>query len=315
VRKKKLAGIGGDFTGWLLTATAATLMLQGCNSPISPKEHAALAAAPQPAAVNPATSPAPVDEQSYIATGPIVVENQVDVLAEREGVVKKILVDVGAAVTQGTVLALLDDSELTAERDAAEAKVHSCEADLQDWRAETKVAEVDFNRAQEMGKAGINTQAEVDHARYKFEGSQYEVQKAERILENAKAQLRVAEVELSKTRIEAPFSGVVARRYVRTGQKLAPGDRLFWISELAPLRVRFTVPERSMNSMTKGSTVYVSSAVAPGTVYRAEVLQVSPVVDPASDSVDVMAQLEGKPADLRPGMTARISLTSSKRPQ
>lgn len=314
MRKIRLAEIGSDFTGWLLMVTAATLILQGCNPVAVSKDDTTLAAAPQPAAASLTTSPARTDDRSYIATGPIIVENQVDVLAEREGVVKKILVDVGAAVTQGTVLALLDDSELTAERDAAEAKVHSCEADLQDWRAETKVAEVDFNRAQEMGKAGISTQAEVDHARYKFEGSQYEVQKAERILENAKAQLRVAEVELSKTRIEAPFSGVVARRYVRTGQKLAPGDRLFWISELAPLRVRFTVTERVMHDVSKGTTVYVSSAVAPGTVYRAKVLQVSPVVDPASDSVDVMAELEGKPANLRPGMTARISLASAKAP-
>lgn len=314
MRKTKLTEIGSDFTGWLLTVTAATLILQGCNPVAVSKDDTTLAAAPQPAAASLVTSPARTDDRSYIATGPIIVENQVDVLAEREGVVKKILVDVGAAVAQGTALALLDDSELTAERDAAEAKVRSYEADLQDWTAETKVAEVDFRRAQEMGKAGISTQAEVDHARYKFEGSQYEVQKAERILEKAKAELRVAEVELSKTRIEAPFSGVVARRYVRTGQKLAPGDRLFWISELAPLRVRFTVTEQFMHDVRKGSTVYVSSAIAPGTVYRAKVLQVSPVVDPASDSVDVMAQIEGKPADLRPGMTARIALASSKAP-
>lgn len=314
MQKKKMAGIGRHFTGWLLSLTAATLILQGCGPVTSPQDNTTLAAAPQPAALSPAASPARPDEQSYIATGPIIVENQVDVLAQREGVVKKILVDVGAAVSEGTVLALLDDSELTAKRDAAEAKVQSCEADLQDWRAETKVAEVDSQRAQEMGKAGINTQEEVDHARYKFEGSEYEVQKAERILENAKAELRVAEVELSKTRIEAPFAGVVARRYVRTGQKLASGDRLFWISELAPLRVRFTVAERFMHDVSKGGTVYVSSALAPGTIYRAKVLQVSPVVDPASDSVDVMAELEGRPANLRPGMTAHISLTSSKRP-
>ncbi len=69
-----------------------------------------------------------------------------------------------------------------------------------------------------------------------------------------------------------------------------------------------------MHDVSKGGTVYVSSALAPGTIYRAKVLQVSPVVDPASDSVDVMAELEGRPANLRPGMTAHISLTSSKRP-
>ncbi len=207
MQKKKMAGIGRHFTGWLLSLTAATLILQGCGPVTSPQDNTTLAAAPQPAALSPAASPARPDEQSYIATGPIIVENQVDVLAQREGVVKKILVDVGAAVSEGTVLALLDDSELTAKRDAAEAKVQSCEADLQDWRAETKVAEVDSQRAQEMGKAGINTQEEVDHARYKFEGSEYEVQKAERILENAKASLGLRRLSSARPALKHHLPG------------------------------------------------------------------------------------------------------------
>jgi HlyD family secretion protein len=300
---------------WLLGMMGAMVLLQGCNSATPTKEDVTLAAAPTAAMAAAPNSPSSAKEDPYLATGPIIVENQVDVLAQRDGMVKQILVDVGAPTRKGTLLVLLDDTELAAKRDAAEAQVHSSEADLKDWQAETKVAEVDFHRAQQMGKAGITTQEEVDHARYKFEGSQYEVEKAERNLENYKADLRVAEVELGKTRIEAPFSGVVARRYVRMGQKVSSGDRLFWVSELSPLRVKFTVAERSMSVVKQGGTVYVSSADESGRVYQAKVLQVSPVVDPASDSVDVLVELDGKPADLRPGMTARISLTPTTRAQ
>ena len=315
VPKEQANRIGASLSGLLLGLTSATLLLQGCNAVAPANQTAALAAEPQPATVSAPASPVRNNEEAYIATGPIVVENQVDVLAQREGLVKQIFVDVGAPVQKGTLLAQLDDSELAAMRDAAEAKVHSCEADLKDWQAETKVAEVDLKRAQEMAKAGVNTQEQVDHARYKFEGSQYEIEKAQRNLENAKADLRVGEVELSKTRIEAPFSGVVARRYVGVGQKVASGDRLFWVSQLAPLRVRFTVAERYMRELKKGGTVYVTSAAVPGTVYPAKVLQISPVLDPASDSVDVMAELQGTPAELRPGMTAHIALTAPAKSQ
>ena len=48
----------------------------------------------------------------------------------------------------------------------------------------------------------------------------------------------------SKTRITAPFSGLVARRYVREGQSVAKGDRLFWITAESPLMMRFTLPEK-----------------------------------------------------------------------
>jgi RND family efflux transporter MFP subunit len=295
----------------LLFAIMLLTAFQGCSSVTPNAEEGTVAAAAKAATSSTQVSPAKKKDEPYIATGPIVVENQVDVLAQQEGVVKQILVDVGAAVSKGTLLALLDDSELSAQRDAAEAKVRSEEADLKDWQAETKVAEVDFGRAQKMGEAGITTQEEVDHARYKLLGSQYEVEKAERKVDSARADLRVLEVELRKTRIEAPFAGVVARRYVNAGQKVASGDRLFWVSELAPLRVKFTVAERFIGQLKKGDTVYVSSAVTPGASFPAKVLQVSPVLDPASDSVDVMAELEGNPGTLLPGMTANIALAAS----
>lgn len=315
VKAKNRSATAAHVKGLLLGVALVTLILQGCNAGAPGKEETTLAAAPPSVPAAAPAAPAQSREDSYVATGPIIVENQVDVLAQREGVVNRILVDVDTPVRKGTLLALLDDRELRADRDAAEAKVHICEADLKDWQAETKVAEVDFTRAQEMGSAGITTQEQVDHARYKFEGSQYEVEKAQRNLENANADLRVAEVELDETHIEAPFNGVVARRYVRMGQKVSSGDRLFWISQLAPLRVQFTVPERFMTQVKQGGTVYVSAAETSGKQYPAKVLQVSPVVDPASDSVDVMAELVGTPADLRPGVTAHISFAPSTKAQ
>lgn len=313
--RKKATPAGRGFAGCLF---AAMLILQGCNSSPGAKDDtgtASAAAPPKTAPASIAPLPSQSNDQPFIATGPITVEHQVDVLTQRAGVVKEILVDVGTPVVKGTMLAVLDQRELTAQRDAADAKVRSSEADLKDWEAETKVAEIDYKRTNDMWKAGITSQQEADHARYKFEGSQYEVEKAQRNLENAKDDLRVAEMELDKSRIEAPFNGVVARRYVRAGQEVATGDRMFWVSELAPLRVRFTLAERYIGEVKKGATLYVSSVLAPGTSYPAKVVEVSPVLDPASDTVDVMAELEGAPKALQPGMTAHISLTASTRQQ
>ena len=64
------------------------------------------------------------------------------------------------------------------------------------------------------------------------------------MLTNAQAAERSLELEKEKTRITAPFDGIVARRYVRVGQKVAISDRLFWVTAVAPLEVKFTLPER-----------------------------------------------------------------------
>ena len=278
--------------------------LTGCG-----KSEPALAALPTVSAKTVDRSAAqPPSDPGFLASGPLVVEDQVDVAAQRAGVVARILLDTSQPVHKGDLLAALDDRQLVAEQDAEEAKLHSCEADLEDWQAETKVAEADLRRAEEMRKAGINTQEELDHARYKLVGSQFEIEKAQQNVSNAKANLRALDLELEKTRIESPFDGVVARRYVRAGQEVAVGDRLFWVTAVRPLRIRFTLPEKFIGKIVRGQELKVSSAEAPAAEHAADVVQVSPVVDPSSGTFEVVAQIVDSAPDLRPGMTANVML-------
>ena len=296
-----------------LLVAASLLGTLACSSttPVTQAATASAAGKPEVTSAAPAQKPAQKDDGDYVASGPIIVENQVDVLALTGGVVAEIVADVGSNVHKGQLLARLDDRQATAQRDAAQAKLKSSEADLADWQAETKMAEADYDRAQRMRESGINTQEALDHARYKLVGSQYEIEKAQREIDSARDSLRISELELQKTRIEAPFDGVVARRYVRAGQTAAPGDRMFWVSAVGPLLVKFTLPERFLNQVKTGNRVYVTSLLAPGQAQPARIVQMSPLVDPASDSIDVVAKLEGKPEGLRPGMTANIRLAPS----
>jgi len=290
---------------FLMIAVLAVLLASTACNNSSPLPQTVVAAAPT-------TTPAPTqpaEEKTLVATGPIVVENQVDVLALRQGVISQIMIDVGQSVRKGDLLASLDDREPTAERDAAAARVHSAEANLKDWEAETGVAEADYRRAQAMREAGINTQEELDHAHYKLIGSQFEIDKAKQDLSTAQNNLRVLDLELEKTRIRAPFDGIVARRYVRNGQSVAAGDRLFWVTAVAPLEVRFTLPEQHLGSIKKGETVTVTSADIPtAPEHPAKVIDVSPVVDPSSGTIEVLAQVVGPAADLRPGILAHIRI-------
>ena len=111
-----------------------------------------------------------------------------------------------------------------------------------------------------------------------------------------------------KTRITAPFDGVVARRYVRVGQEVAKHDRLFWVSAVGPLRVKFSLPESYVGRMKRGTELIVATPEAANDAHPARVILVSPVVDPSSATIDVTAELEGTPAGLRPGMTVNIRL-------
>jgi RND family efflux transporter MFP subunit len=281
------------------------LGLVGCSDTKQTSVAAAAPAEPEAAA-----QPASVSQESiFVASGPVVVENQVDVAALRDGLVVSIFAQPGTQVRKGQLLAKLDDRQITADVDAAAAKVRSIEANLKNWQAETKVLQADYSRAQKLYEAQVIPKEQLDHAKYKEEADEFEVLREAESLNNARAAQKSLELELEKTTIVAPFDGIVARRYVRAGQKVSASDRLFWVTAMAPLQVKFTMPERLLGAIKRGQVVSVSSAdSSPAVQHAAKVIDVSPVVDPSSGTIEILAQIEGAAPDLRPGMLASIRI-------
>ena len=287
----------------LVATTAVTFT--ACDSSREAAKSVAMPTKAEAAAPVPSASTA---DNRFIASGPVIVENQVDVQAQREGVVTKIAAEPGTMVMKGTLLAQLDDQQLSADLEAAKAKTRAQEADVKNWQAELKVLEVDAERAQKMWDAQLITKEQLDHAKYKLVSDQWNVKNMEELLANNRAVERSLQLELEKTRIRAPFDGVVARRYIRAGQHVANGERLFWVTAVSPLRVKFTLPERYFGKVKKGEALVVTSAGAPEVEHTAKVIQISPVVDPSSGTIDVLAELTGDTGEMRPGMTANIRL-------
>ena len=280
------------------------LGLAGCSSS---QPATVSAAAPSPA---PAAKPAAPDY--FETSAPLVVENQVDVLALREGVVAEILADVGAPVTRGQLLARLDDRQLRAEYEASQLHVKSLEAQVHNFEAELKVLENDLHRQEELNKAGVASEQQVEHARYELDAERFGYERQKIAMNEDEAKLRSQKIELDKTAVVAPFAGVVARRYVRLGQKVSANDRIFWVTATAPIKVQFTLPEMFAGKIAKGQTIAVLSPATPNVQHEARISAVSPVVDPASGTIDVQAMIESPTADLKPGMTATVRVKKAQ---
>ena len=289
----------------LLAIFGITVLLPGCNSNVAPANAAPAFAAKPVAEPTIPPQPAPAD---YIASGPIVVENQVELAAQRDGVVAAVLVETGAPVRKGQLLARLDDRQLTADRDAAAAKARSTEADLKNWESGAKVAQAERDRSEQLWKANIIAKEQAEKTQYQYDAMEFEVDRQREDMKYAPENLKSLELELEKTRITAPFDGVVARRYISVGQEVAKNAHLFWISAIAPLRVKFALPESYLGRVRKGTELIVVTSATPGEAHQARVMLVSPVVDPSSDTIDVTAELQGPSTGLHPGMTANIRL-------
>lgn len=290
----------------LILMGAALLPWLACSQKSA---EVAAALAPQPSRGSaPLADNTPANDGSFTVSGPLIVEHQLDVLAQRDGMIAELHSESGAHVHEGDLLAQMDDRQLSADLEGARAKTRSTEADLKAWQAEANVLQSDYDRSEKMWEAQLITREQRDHAKYKAEADKFDVQRVEQQLVNAQQVQRSLELELDKTRIRAPFSGVVARRYVRQGQQVAKGDRLFWVTAEGPLGMRFTLPERFIGRLQKGQALSMTTADLPDQKYQVKVVQVSPVVDPASSTIEVTVELEGKSGSLRPGMDARVTL-------
>jgi membrane fusion protein (multidrug efflux system) len=234
------------------------------------------------------------------------VEQEVDLLAQHDGVVSEIAQEEGSPVDKGTVLARLDDREIQTKLDRARADLLVAENNVKYNEAELKAKEAAYRRAQEMSKLGLGSQAELEEAEFKAQGAKYDLESLKAIVQRAHVDIHMLELELEQMRITAPFAGVVARRYIRSGQQLSRNDKCFRLSQLAPLRVQFLVPETAEHPVL-GQSVGVGLMTGSRRVYRARLQHVSPVVDPASGSYDVTAVLEDPDSGaLRPGMSVRV---------
>ena len=114
-----------------------------------------------------------------------------------------------------------------------------------------------------MWAANLITREQLDHDRFKLVANKYELDREQKNYQRQLSVLQSMELELQKTEIVAPFDGIVARRYARDGQHVINGDKLFWISALSPLRVKFTLPEKYAARVQRGTEIQVFSAAAP----------------------------------------------------
>jgi membrane fusion protein, multidrug efflux system len=294
----------------LFLLAAASSPLLGCSD----QRSEVSAATPQPATAKAAALPVrsndvPADD-ALTVTGPLIVEHQVDVTAQRDGIVARIAVEAGARVSVGTLLAQLDDRQLVSNLEAARAKTRSIEADLRNWESEMEVLKADYVRAQRMWNEKLIAEEQLQHAQYKVESDKWDILRVKEQLNTAKQEERSLELELEKTRVMAPFSGVVARRYGREGQSVAKGDRLFWVTAEGPLRLRFTLPEKYVGHLKRGEELPLFVPDLPTEKHVAKVIAISPVVDPSSASIEALAELIGARGELRPGMTVAVRIAS-----
>jgi membrane fusion protein (multidrug efflux system) len=223
--------------------------------------------------------------ERFETIGTLEAKESVTLVAEIPGIVRKLPFKEGEHVGEGSLIAQLDDGQLVAERDRAAA-----------LKAK---AQTSYDRVAQVVEAKAGSQQDLDDAKS--------------ALQVADADLALAEARLAKTRIRAPFSGIVGVRRISPGAFINPGDPITVLAKIEQMRVVFYSPERYLSRLKLGSPVTVTTTAYAGYDVTGPVMAVDPVLDETTRSSRVVAQVPNPEDRFRPGMSATVSAVLSQR--
>jgi membrane fusion protein (multidrug efflux system) len=200
---------------------------------------------------------------------------------EVEGRVAKILFQQGSRVEKGDILVQLDDRSLRAQVNEARAKL--------------RVAKEEERRAQQLFQKSFAPQALVD--------------KNNAQLQVARANLEIAEANLEKTRVRAPFDGVIGLQKVSEGATVGRSDELATVVASDPLYIDFSVSDSLSSSLNVGDAVDVMVKGWNALPLEGKIIAIDPYADPTAHAIQARAELPNTDMSIRPGEFAQVTLS------
>jgi HlyD family secretion protein len=249
------------------------------------------------------------------ATGSVQPTDQVDISSELSGTVRQVNVTYNSAVKTGDVLAELDTNKQEADIQSARAELASAKANVLKAEAEAASAKTSFDRLTDLVSNRISSQQDLDAARYNHESALATIQINEAAVLSAEANLRLAEVNLSKLKIVSPIDGIVLTRDVDPGATVASSLNapvLFTIAgDLRHMELQVSVDEADVGQVQEGQPARFSVDAYPDRHFPAKIETVRFASETVSNVVTYKAILTVDNEDLllRPGMTATADIT------
>ncbi len=230
----------------------------------------------------------PRDRQASLTlTGEVQARFRADLSFRVSGRVIARMVDVGAHVHAGQVLALLDPAEQQADVDAATAAVASAEAQL-------RVAKATFDRQKALITSGFTTRTVYDQAQ---EG----LRTAEGVLDAARAQLGTSKDALGYTALRAEADGVITARNLEVGQVVPAAQPVFSLAQDGERDAVFDVYESVFLGQTESRRVALALISDSAVTATGLVREVSPAIDAKSSTIRVKVSIQDPPAAMTLG--------------
>jgi RND family efflux transporter MFP subunit len=304
------------------------------------KDEAGTASNPQPTA-----TPSPVDVTTATAitrnlqrdvevVGSFAADEEVVVSAQAAGELSQINVDFGSYISQGQVIATIDQRDAKLKVEQAEATLKQTMARLgmkegenfdSNRNADVKVAKsqldwakLELDRSAKLIEKGDIPRSSYDEkvtnhnlAQARYQAALDSVNQQLAGVEQQKASLALARKALTDTVVRSPISGAVKEKHASRGSYMTVNGRIVTLVKINPLRLRADIPESSVAAVRTGQTINVNVDAFPNRAFTGRVVRIGPSLDERTRALTVEAEVANSGNLLRPGMFAKSRLITA----
>ncbi len=263
--------------------------------------------------------------------GEAVTEKHIVMKPEVSGKIKILNVEEGQHVKKGALLVKLDDREYTLNLESADAErlktlselllesQFSEQADVQQTvdREKLDEAEKEYENKRQLFRQGQITDEDFEEASRQYElfliesgEKKEEIVAAAKGLTQSEIDVKKARLNLEKTNIRAPFSGIITDVKVSPEEHVSGSSELFTLVNIERIQVHAKVLESEIGKMKVGREVELKFSAYPERTFKGVVKAISPIVNPEDKTCKVFIDAPNPDEDIKPGMHAEVEIVA-----
>ncbi len=258
------------------------------------------------------------------ASGYITPRRRATIAAKITGRVTGVFFDEGTRVAQGQLLATLDESDVKRAFDSAKADRDSAQAAIADYEEQLRNAQIALHRAEQLQKAGVQTQEALDNAGTAADSLKAKIALAKQQVAASEARIAVAQQAVDNCTIRAPFAGVVVSKDAQVGEMVSPNSAgggftrtgIATIVDMHSNEIEVDVNESYIARVENGQQVTATLDAYPDKPIPSKVRTVIPTADRQKATVKVritIVDLE-KYNFILPDMGVKVAFLENEQP-
>jgi RND family efflux transporter MFP subunit len=158
------------------------------------------------------------------ASGYVTPRRRATIAAKITGRVTGVFFDEGTHVSEGQLLATLDDSDARRALDSAKADYGASKAAIADYEVQLRNAQIQLRRAEQLQNAGVQTQEQLDNARTAADSLRAKIALAQSQVSSSEARIQQAQQAVDNCTIRSPYTGIVVSKDAQVGEMVSPNS-------------------------------------------------------------------------------------------